>query len=116
MRAFALGVAAVLVAGCATGGDTTASKQELDIAKRELAASVDTRAAQLSERITASEEKYAQFQQLANDVKAKLAQLEKLEKQMAQANLNVVRLLEFEEKLMAERLATLRAMLEELKK
>lgn len=114
MRAFALGMAAVLVSGCASGDG--ASKQELDLAKRELAATVETRVAQLSERITTSEEKYAQFQQLANDVKAKLAQLEKLEKQMAQSNQNVLRLLEFEEKLLAERLATIRAMLEDLKK
>jgi succinate dehydrogenase/fumarate reductase flavoprotein subunit len=123
MRKLAAWAAAVGLMGC--GGGVT--KQELDAVRAELLANDARSAASLKTELTGIDQKYVTVQQLQNRVEKQLEELAKLQKDLQElskkldekvstANANVVRVFEFEEKLLADRLATVRALLEELRK
>ena len=123
MRAWVLtALAAAAAAGC--GG---VSKQELDSVKAELIANDAKTAAALKSELTGIDQKYVTVQQIENRVGKQLEEMAKLLKELQElkkelvdkvnlANSNVLKSLEFEEKLMSDRLAQLRLMIEELKK
>lgn len=123
MRAWVLtALAAATAAGC--GG---VSKQELDSVKAELIANDAKTAAALKSELTGIDQKYVTVQQIENRVGKTLEEMAKLLKELTElkkelvdkvnlANSNVIKSLEFEEKLMSDRLAQLRLMIEELKK
>ncbi|HYE99555.1 MAG TPA: hypothetical protein VEJ18_11625 [Planctomycetota bacterium] len=121
MKPWAWIVAAAL-AGC--GGVT---KQEMDTLEEKLKARDDQMAAQLRSDLTGIDAKYVQVQQLHLKIEKQLEDMAKLMRELQAlkgelvervnlANTNVLRSLEFEEKLMADRLAQLRILIEELKK
>lgn len=121
MKAWVLAALAA-VAGC--GG---VSKQELDSVKAELVANDAKTAAALKSELTGIDQKYVTVQQIENRVGKQLEEMAKLLKELQElkavlvdkvdlANSNVIKSLEFEEKLMSDRLAQLRLMIEELKK
>jgi succinate dehydrogenase/fumarate reductase flavoprotein subunit len=123
MKHWVVAVVAVL-GGCAGGGIT---KQELESVRTELLANDERKAAELRQLLTDIDQKYVRVQQLEQEVNRKLEELNKLQKEVGElskrldvkvdlANTNVVKVLEFEEKLLAERLATVRSMIEDLKK
>ncbi len=108
--------------GC--GGVT---KQELDSVKAELLNHDETTKAQLKQELTGIDQKYVTVQQLQLKVEKQLDELTKLQKELTdlaksvddRANVatgNALKSLQFEEKLMSERLAELRSLIEELKK
>jgi hypothetical protein len=118
----AVGVAAVL-AGC--GGGVT--KEEMRTMREELLAHDAQIEAKLRTDLTGTEQKYVRVQQLEGDVNKKLDELAKMEKEITElskalqtridtANANVLKLMEFEDRLLSERLASVRGMIEELKK
>ena len=115
-------LAAATAAGC--GGVT---KQELDTVKAELIANDASTAAALKAELTGIDQKYVTVQQIENRVGKQMEEIAKLLKELQElrkelvdkvnlANSNVIKSLEFEEKLMSDRLAQLRLMIEELKK
>ncbi len=115
--------AAVVGAGC--GGGVT--REELDTLEQKLKARDDQVAANLRSELTGTELKYATVQQLQNKVEKQLEEMAKLVKELqdlrkeladrvALANSNVLKSLEFEERMMSQRLAELRLLVEELKK
>jgi len=115
-------LAAATAAGC--GG---VSKQELDAVKAELIANDAKTASALKSELTGIDQKYVTVQQIENRVGKQLEELAKLTQELqalkkelvervSVANNNVLKSLEFEERLMADRLAQLRLMIEELKK
>ena len=125
MRGIWVWAASVALAGCASGDKIT--RQDLDTMKAELTANDEKIAAGLRKDVTAVDQKYVDVQQVQMEVKRKVEDLDRLEKQVVEsskqlegridlANANVIKLLEFEEQLLAERLATIRSMLQELKK
>jgi predicted nuclease with TOPRIM domain len=125
MKRLAMYAVALAAAGCASGDNVT--RQELASVKAEIEANHEKKAAQLRQELTGVDQKYVTVQQLQMDVKKKLEDLDKLEKQIVEtskkletkvdlANTNVIKVLEFEEKLLSERLSTVRGMIEELKK
>ena len=83
--------------------------------------------AKLRTDLMGTEQKYVRVQQLEGEVNKKLDELAKLEKDITElskalqsridtANANVLKLLEFEDRLLSERLASVRGMIEELKR
>jgi hypothetical protein len=115
-------LAAATAAGC--GG---VSKQDLDTVKAELIANDKSTAAALKSELTGIDQKYVTVQQIENRVGKQLEEMSKLLSELQElkkdlvekvnlANSNVIKSLEFEEKLMSDRLAQLRLMIEELKK
>ena len=121
MRAWAV-MALVAGAGCAG-----VSKQDLDTVKAELIANDAKTAAALKAELTGIDQKYVTVQQIENRVGKQLEEMARLLKELQElrkelvdkvnlANANVIKSLEFEEKLMSDRLAQLRLMIEELKK
>lgn len=121
MRRWA-GFALALLAGC--GGVT---KQEMDTLEQKLMARDDQMSARLKADLTGIDSKYVQVQQLNMKIEKQLEDMAKLMRELQAlkgelvekvnlANGNVLRSLEFEEKLMADRLAQLRILIEELKK
>ena len=114
--------AAALI-GCAGG----VTKEQMDTMKAELLANDATQAAKLKSELTGIDQKYVTVQQLQLRVEKQLDEMSKLLKELQAvrgeltasvnlANTNVIKSLEFEEKLMSDRLAQLRLMIEELKK
>lgn len=118
--------AAVLFAAAAgCGGGVT--KAELDTLDEKLRARDDQVAANLRSELTGVDQKYNTVQQLSNKVDKQLDEMAKLVKELQDlkkelsekvglANSNVLKSLEFEERLMSDRLAQLRLLIEELKK
>ncbi|HEX7900705.1 MAG TPA: hypothetical protein VF950_23300 [Planctomycetota bacterium] len=115
-------LAAAGAAGCAG-----VSKQDLDAVKAEMLANDAKTAAALKSELTGIDQKYVTVQQIENRVGKQLEEMAKLLKELQElrkelvdkvnlANSNVIKSLEFEEKLMSDRLAQLRLMIEELKK
>jgi hypothetical protein len=115
-------VLAVASVGC--GG---VSKQELDAVKQELAARDEEVKSSLRSELTGIDQKYVTVQQLQMKVEKQLEEMQKLAAQLnevskatdAKANVassNALKALQFEEKMMTERLAELRSLIEELKK
>jgi hypothetical protein len=122
MRKLAAAAAAAMIAGC--GG---ISKQELDTVKAELIANDEKMAAQLKADLTGVKGDFVTVQKIEQQVNKKLDELNKLQADLAElakrlevkidsANANVLKVFEFEERLLSERLATVRAIIEELKK
>ena len=103
------------------------SKQELDTVKAELLAHDEQVKSSLKTELTGIDQKYVTVQQLQMKVEKQLEEMQKLSAQLnevvksvdARANVatgNALKALQFEEKLMSERLAELRSLIEELKK
>ena len=103
------------------------SKQELEATKAELLAHDEQVKSQLKTELTGIDQKYVTVQQLQLKVEKQLEDMSKLQKQLEElsksvddrANVatgNALKSLQFEEKLLSERLAELRALIEELKK
>lgn len=114
--------AVAALAGC--GGVT---KQEMDTLEQKLMARDDQMAARLKSDLTGVDAKYVQVQQLHLKIEKQMEDMNKLLKELqvlkvelvekvGLANTNVLRSLEFEERLMGDRLAQLRLLIEELKK
>ena len=103
------------------------SKQELDSVKAELLANDERMKSSLKTELTGVDAKYVTVQQLQQDVRKQLDEMTKLQKELTElaksvdsrANVatgNALKALQFEEKMMSERLAELRSLIEELKK
>jgi len=103
------------------------SKQELDSVKAELLAHDEQVKSSLKTELTGIDQKYVTVQQLQMDVKKQMEDLNKLKAELTElgksvdARANVatassLKSLQFEEKLLSERLAELRSLIEELKK
>jgi hypothetical protein len=126
MRKFA-SVVVLALSYSAMPGCGGVSKQELDTVKAELLAHDEQVKSQLKTELTGIDQKYVTVQQLQQDVRKQLEDLTKLQKELTElaksvddrANVatgNALKSLQFEEKLMSERLAELRSLIEELKK
>ena len=116
------GVAAAFI-GC--GGGVT--KEEMQTMRQELLAHDAESAAKLRSELTGVDKKFSQVQQIEGDVNKKLDELAKLQRDLVElskslqvrvdlANTNVLKVLEFEDRLLTERLASIRGMIEEMKK
>jgi len=103
------------------------SKQELDTVKAELLAHDEQVKSSLKTELTGVDQKYVTVQQLQLKVEKQLEEMAKLYKDLTElgksldmrANVatgNALKSLQFEEKMMSERLAELRSLIEELKK
>ncbi len=117
-------LAAAAFAGCA--GDV-ATKQDLETLKVQLAASQREESAKLRSDLTGIDQKYVAVQQIEMRVTKQLEEMDKLHRQLQelskkleataeQAAVSALKALEFEERLLADRLASLRGLIEELKK
>ncbi len=124
MRRLAALAAAVALAGCA--GDA-ATKQDLETLRAQVAAGQREESAKLRGELTGIDQKYVTVQQLQMRVEKQLEEMGKLHTQLLelskrmdaradQAASAALKALEFEERLLAERLANLRLLIEELKK
>ena len=103
------------------------SKEELDTVKQQLLAHDDQVKSSLKTELTGIDQKYVTVQQLQMKVEKQLDDLSKLHTTLtelaksldARANVatgNALKMMQFEEKMMSERLAELRSLIEELKK
>jgi hypothetical protein len=103
------------------------SKQELDSVKAELLAHDEQMKSSLKTELTGIDQKYVTVQQLQLKVEKQLEDMSKLQKELTDLSKSVderatvasnttLKALQFEEKLMSERLAELRSLIEELKK
>ena len=103
------------------------SKQELDSVKAELLANDERMKSSLKSELMATDQKYVTVQQLQMKVEKELEDMTKLKNELtelsksldARANIataSALKSLQFEEKMMSERLAELRSLIEELKK
>jgi hypothetical protein len=123
MRILATVGVVVVLAGC-VGGVT---KDELETTRRELLAYNAEIEMKIRTDLTGTEQKYVRVQQLEAEVNKKLDDLTKMQKEITElsksmqtrvdlANANVLKVLEFEERLLSERLASIRGMIEEVRK
>jgi hypothetical protein len=103
------------------------SKQELDSVKAELLAHDEQMKSSLKTELTGIDQKYVTVQQLQMKVEKQLEDLNKLKGELTElgksvdsranvATASALKSLQFEEKLLSERLAELRSLIEELKK
>lgn len=103
------------------------SKQELDAVKAELLAHDEQGKASLRTELTGIDQKYVTVQQLQGKVERQLDELQKLHTTLTElaksidaradvATGNTLKAMQFEEKMLSERLAELRSLIEELKK
>jgi len=103
------------------------SKQELDAVKQELVSRDEEVKSSLRSELTGIDQKYVTVQQLQMKVEKQLEEMQKLSAQLnelaksvdaraTQASGSSLKSLQFEEKMMSERLAELRSLIEELKK
>jgi len=116
-------VAAACVVGCAGG----VTKEELQMTRNDVLAIDAQERAKLRTDLTGIDQKFVSVQQIEMKVEKHLKEMEDLSKRIMDlsaalqtkvdlANANVLKVLEFEERLLSDRLATLRAMIEEMKK
>ncbi len=123
MKILVLAGVAAIAAGC--GGGVT--KEEMQTMRQELLAHDAEESANLRKELTGVDTKFVRVQQIEGDVNRKLDELAKFQKDLVElskslqvrvdlANTNVLKVLEFEERLLAERLASIRGMIEEMKK
>ena len=116
-------LAAVAGVGCAGG----VTREEMDTLEQKLKARDDQVAANLRSELTGVDKKFNDVQQLHNRVEQQLGEMGRLVKELQElkkeltervtvANANVIKSLEFEERMMSQRLAELRLLIEELKK
>ena len=124
MKRVAILAAAVALAGCA--GDA-ATKQDLETLRAQVAANQKEESAKLRTELTGIDQKYVAVQQIEMRVGKQLEEMDKLHKQLLelsgkvearadQAAASALKALEFEEQLLSNRLASLRNLIEELKK
>jgi hypothetical protein len=103
------------------------SKQELDTVKAELLAHDEQVKSSLKTELTGIDQKYVTVQQLQMRVEKQLEEMAKLKNELielqksldSRANVatgNALKAMQFEEKMMSERLGELRVLIEELKK
>ncbi|HVE42204.1 MAG TPA: hypothetical protein VNM14_20135 [Planctomycetota bacterium] len=103
------------------------SKQELDSVKAELLAHDEQMKSSLKTELTGIDQKYVTVQQLQMKVEKQLEDMNKLKVELTElgksvdmranvATSSALKALQFEEKMMSERLAELRSLIEELKK
>jgi hypothetical protein len=103
------------------------SKQELDSVKAELLAHDEQVKSSLKTELTGIDQKYVTVQQLQMKVEKELEDMNKLKVELTElgksldmragiATGSALKALQFEEKMMSERLAELRSLIEELKK
>jgi hypothetical protein len=103
------------------------SKQELDAVKQELVSRDEEVKSSLRSELTGIDQKYVTVQQLQMKVEKQLEEMQKLAVQMNEVAKTIdarattaagsaLKSLQFEEKMMSERLAELRSIIEELKK
>jgi hypothetical protein len=103
------------------------SKQELDTVKAELLAHDEQVKSSLKSELTGVDQKYVLVQQIQIKVEKQLDELAKMQEKLTElaksveertavATGNALKVVTFEEKLMSERLAELRSLIEELKK
>jgi len=103
------------------------SKQELDAVKQELVSRDEEVKSSLRSELTGIDQKYVTVQQLQMKVEKQLEEMQKLAAQLNEVVKTVdarastaagssLKSLQFEEKMMSERLAELRSLIEELKK
>ena len=103
------------------------SKQEFDALRAEMTSRDEEVKSSLRSELTGIDQKYVTVQQLQMKVEKQLEDMSKLSAQLtelaksidARANVatgNALKALQFEEKMMSERLAELRSLIEELKK
>src|SRR5436190_22964289 len=103
------------------------SKQELDTVKAELLAHDEQVKSSLKSELSGVDQKYVTVQQLQLKVEKQLEEMSKLQTQLLElaksvdaratvATGNALKALQFEEKLLSDRLADLRSLIEELKK
>jgi hypothetical protein len=103
------------------------SKQELDSVKAELLANDERMKSSLKSELMVTDQKYVTVQQLQMKVEKELEDLNKLKGELTElgksvdlranaATASALKSLQFEEKMMSERLAELRSLIEELKK
>ena len=122
MKQFVICLTVAVLAGCASG----VKKEELDILKRELLANDAKKAAELLQKVTGVDQKYVLVQQLEGDVNRRVEESIALDQKLKEtsaamdakverASTSVLRMLEFEERMLKERLATIRSLIEELK-
>jgi hypothetical protein len=129
MRKLRLWVA-VLLAGGSMGLSTGCggvSRQEVETLKAELLANDAKMTSNLKSDLTGIDQKYVTVQQLQLRIEKQLDEMAKLQKDLTElgksldarvsvAQNNVTKALQFEEKMMTERLAELRSLIEDLKK
>lgn len=129
MRKLGWAVMAVLsyTSWAASIGCGGVSKQDLDTVKAELLAHDEQVKSSLKTELTGVDQKYVLVQQIQIKVEKQLDDLAKLQEKLTElgksvedrANVatgNALKVLTFEEKLLSERLAELRSLIEELKK
>jgi RNAse (barnase) inhibitor barstar len=120
-------VAVVLAAAAAVGCGGGVTREEMDTLEQKLKARDDQVAANLRSELTGVDKKFNDVQQLHNRVEQQLGEMSRLVKELQElkkeltdrvtvANANVIKSLEFEERMMSQRLAELRLLIEELKK
>jgi septum formation topological specificity factor MinE len=123
MRHIVAGLVAAALAGCAGG----VSKEEMDTLEKRLLANDAQMAANLRSELTGVDQKYVSVQQLQLKVEKQLDEMAKLVRELQElradlaqkasaASASALKSLEFEERLMSDRLAQLRLLIEELKK
>ena len=116
-----------VVLAAASIGCSGVSKQELDAVKQELVSRDEEVKSSLRSELTGIDQKYVTVQQLQMKVEKQLEEMQKLAAQLSEvskatdakanvASSNALKALQFEEKMMTERLAELRSLIEELKK
>lgn len=115
---------AVLGSGC-TSIDHLATREDLKTAKDQLAAADERKAAELRQELTGVKGDFVTVQKIEQNVTKQLDEMRKLHDQLVAlgdalskkvdlANTNVLKVLEFEEQLLSDRLARLRLMIKEL--
>jgi RNAse (barnase) inhibitor barstar len=120
-------VMAVAVAAAAAGCAGGVTREEMDTLEQKLKARDDQVAANLRSELTGVDRKFSDVQQLHNKVEQQLAEtgrlvkeLQELKKELSDrvnvASGNVLKSLEFEERMMSQRLAELRLLIEEIRK
>ncbi|MHC4606827.1 MAG: hypothetical protein ACYTAF_07795 [Planctomycetota bacterium] len=118
------GLLAVIAAGCASGG---ASKDELQLIEDRLSARIAESAAAVRNELTDAKKKYPDVVAAERKVLNALQDLEKMrgdvtngmvnmEKLVAAARADMLQILEAEERLLTDRLMSIRAVIERLRK
>ncbi len=116
-----------LLLAASIGGCGGVTRQELDAVRTECLAHDDIVAGEIRKDITGTKEKYILVQEIEQRVQKMLDEMIKLKGELSElskavdarantASGTAVKALQFEEKMMSERLAELRALIEELKK
>lgn len=124
MRKIVGAVLAGVLAGC--GSAPAVTREDLEALKAHLAANQREEAAKLRQELTGVDQKYVLVQQVEQRVVKQLEEMARLQRELndmaremksdvSLAQSSVLKMLDFEERLMAERLANLRELIGQLK-